>query len=87
MTANELTCQELVELVTDYLEGAMAEAERLRFEQHLDVCEGCRNHVDQMRTTIQLVGHLSEETIDPAARDELLGLFRNWKRAPRQELP
>lgn len=74
-----LTCQELVELVTDYLEGALAAAERARFEQHLSTCEGCHHYLVQMRHTIQLVGKLSEEHLTPDARDELLSAFRTWK--------
>jgi anti-sigma factor RsiW len=77
----ELTCQELVELVTDYLEGALSAPERTRFEQHLAKCTGCRNYLAQMRITITSVGQLSEETIPQQARDDLLGVFRNWKKA------
>jgi predicted anti-sigma-YlaC factor YlaD len=79
MTANELTCQELVELVTDYLEMALPEAEMARFEAHLAGCRGCRHYLDQMRTTIRLVGRLREDDLSPMARDELLAVFRSWK--------
>jgi predicted anti-sigma-YlaC factor YlaD len=81
MTLEEMTCQELVELITDYLEGMLPEAQRLRFEEHLAVCTGCRNYLDQMIRTIDAVGQLTEDDLAPAARDELLELFRNWKRA------
>jgi len=77
----ELTCQELVELVTDYLEGALSAQERARFEEHLSKCTGCRNYLAQMRLTISSLGRLSEESIAPQARDDLLGAFRNWKKA------
>ena len=77
----ELTCQELVELVTDYLEGALSAAQRARFEEHLTKCTGCRNYLAQMRETIKLAGKLSEEALAPQARDDLLGVFRNWKQA------
>jgi predicted anti-sigma-YlaC factor YlaD len=77
----ELTCQELVELVTDYLEGALSAAQRARFEEHLSMCTGCRNYLAQMRQTIRLAGKLSEESIAPQAREDLLGVFRNWKKA------
>ena len=77
----ELTCQELVELVTDYLEGALSAQERARFEGHLAMCTGCRNYLAQMRLTISSLGRLSEESIAPQARDDLLGAFRNWKKA------
>lgn len=79
--ATELTCQELVELVTDYLEGALPAAERARFEEHLAKCTGCRNYLAQMRMTISSLGRLSEEAIPTQARDDLLGVFRNWKKA------
>jgi predicted anti-sigma-YlaC factor YlaD len=76
----ELTCQELVEIVSDYLEGALAEEDRERFDAHLQKCEGCRRYLDQMRTTIRVVGTLTEDVLDPNARDELLLVFREWKR-------
>ena len=79
MASEELTCQELVELITDYLEGILPDAERVRFEEHLAVCAGCRNYLDQMTRTIEAVGHLNKDDLAPAARDELLELFRNWK--------
>lgn len=76
----ELTCEELVELVSDYLEGGMSPEERLRFEDHLEICEGCRNYLDQMRKTIAAVGRLGEEHISPDAERTLLKAFRSWKR-------
>ena len=77
----ELTCQELVELVTEYLEGSLSAPARARFEEHLAMCAGCRNYLAQMRRTISALGRLSEESISPQARDDLLGVFRNWKKA------
>jgi len=77
---DDLACQELVEIITDYLEGTLSDAERERFEAHLEICEGCRRYVDQMRTTIRVVGTLTEDDLDPAARDQLLQLFREWNR-------
>jgi predicted anti-sigma-YlaC factor YlaD len=79
-TFEELTCRELVELVTDYLEGGLPLEERMRFEEHLLVCEGCSAYLDQMRHTIALAGALREETIDPDMRERLLEAFRAWKR-------
>jgi anti-sigma factor RsiW len=76
----ELTCKELVELVTDYLEGALPESERARFDAHLGECPYCRTYLEQMRQTVALVGRLTEETIPPDARDDLLQRFRKWKR-------
>jgi anti-sigma factor RsiW len=77
---DDLACQELVEIITDYLEGALAAAERERFDAHLEVCEGCRRYLDQMRTTIRVAGTLTEEDLEPAAKDQLLRLFREWNR-------
>ena len=81
MDPNEdLPCQELVELVTDYLEGRLAPIEQRRFEAHLALCRGCRTYLEQMRQTILALGKLSEESIDPAAKERLLGAFRAWRR-------
>jgi predicted anti-sigma-YlaC factor YlaD len=75
-TANEITCAELVEIVTDYLEGTMQEADRCHFEAHLDECAYCRNYLEQMRQTIAALGELREESIPPDAREALLETFR-----------
>jgi anti-sigma factor RsiW len=79
MANDGLACKDLVELVTDYLEGALPPPDRERFEAHIAGCEGCLNYVEQMRHTIRAVGKLTEESIEPQARDELLKAFRNWK--------
>ena len=78
-TSEELTCRELVELVTDYLEGSLAAEDRMRFEEHLLICEGCSAYLDQMRKTIEVVGSLQEDFIPPEMRDDLLAAFRAWK--------
>src|SRR3954453_10545932 len=77
--AQDLTCQELVELVTDYLEGTLAPAERARFDAHIASCTNCRRYLDQMRRTIAPLPRLTEETIQPEARETLLQAFRKWK--------
>ena len=74
----ELTCREMVELVSDYLEGALADHDRARFEQHLVLCEGCTAYLDQMRRTVALVGRLRDRVLDPPSRDRLLETFRTW---------
>jgi anti-sigma factor RsiW len=80
MTAtDELTCEELVELITDYLEGALGSDDRARFEEHLEGCVGCMNYLIQMERTIQIVGRLSTDSIRPPTRDRLLAAFRDWK--------
>ena len=78
----EMACQELVEVVTDYLEGALSERERLRFERHLHDCDGCRKYLEQMRRTIQLTGRLTPASLSPTMRDRLPRAFRDWKRDP-----
>jgi anti-sigma factor RsiW len=79
MDTTELTCRDLVELVTDYLEGALPVTERLRFEAHLAECPYCQTYLTQMRQTIAMVGKLSETTIDPSVREDQLQCFRAWK--------
>ena len=80
MTEPEITCHELVELVTEYLEEAMATSERARLELHLARCRPCRHYLDQMRKTIDVVGEIPEESVTPEAREDLLEVFRAWKR-------
>ena len=77
----ELTCVELVELVTDYLEGALDNAERRRFERHIAGCDGCTGYLDEMRTTIALVGRLEVDGLSDGATSELLAAFRGWARS------
>ena len=76
-----ITCQELVEVITDYIEGTLPEEDRERFDAHLELCDGCRIYLDQMRHTIAAVGRLNEESLDPRAREELVQAFRGWKDA------
>jgi anti-sigma factor RsiW len=77
----QLSCQELVELVTDYLEGALPAGERARFEEHLAPCDGCTNYVEQMRRTVAALGRLPPESISREAEQALLAAFRGWKAA------
>jgi len=77
--AGALTCSELVELITEYLEGALRPVDRARFDTHLDVCLGCRIYLDQMRLTIQSMGRLGEESLPAKGREALLHAFRAWK--------
>lgn len=80
--SEDLTCRELVEIVTEYLEGTLPGGERERFDAHLLDCLGCTTYLDQMRETIRLTGRLGEDDLAPTARDELLAAFRDWKRRP-----
>jgi anti-sigma factor RsiW len=76
-----LSCKELVELVTDYLEEALDETTRARFEEHIAGCDGCTAYVEQMRETIRLVGHLEETQLSAPARTTLMAAFQDWKTA------
>lgn len=80
MAFGGLTCREVVELVTEYLEGTLAPPERARFEAHLAVCPDCPIYLEQMRQTIRALEMLPEEPVAPEARQELLRVFRDWKR-------
>jgi anti-sigma factor RsiW len=82
--SNELTCRELVDLVTDYFEGALTIAERRRLEQHLATCLGCETYLEQMRQTIRATGRLREESLEPETRERaaeaISGLGSGWLR-------
>lgn len=77
--AGEMSCEELVELVTDYLEGSLSLAERRRFHFHLDRCPGCREYLDQMRTSVAMLGGLRGRALDRGLEAALLEAFRDWK--------
>jgi anti-sigma factor RsiW len=79
LTTPAMTCRELVQVITDYLEGNLSRRDRRRFEWHIRGCDGCTTYVEQMRETIRLTGVLGEDDLPPAARDELLAVFRDWK--------
>ncbi len=79
-TPSEMGCQELVELVTEYLERKMSPADAARFEAHLAICRGCRAYLKQMQRTISVLGRLREEWIPEDAIQKLLQTFRDWKR-------
>jgi anti-sigma factor RsiW len=76
----EMTCQELVELVTEYLEGALPDSDRRRFDVHLSACPHCVAYIEQMRTTVRLTGRLGEEHLQDEAIEEVLAAFQDWKR-------
>jgi predicted anti-sigma-YlaC factor YlaD len=75
-----LNCKQLVELVTDYLEGKLPEPVRARVDEHLAGCTGCTTYFEQMRQTIRLTGQLREENIDPNQFNDLLNIFRDWNK-------
>ncbi len=76
-----LSCQELVELVTDYLEGALSPADRARFDAHIAGCDGCTTYLRQMREMLEVLGELPADSISPQAEADLLATFRDWKSA------
>jgi anti-sigma factor RsiW len=80
----EMSCQELVELVTDYLDGALPEADVARLEHHLAACDGCSAYLEQMRETIAALGHLPPESISPDARAKLMDAFAAWRAESRR---
>jgi anti-sigma factor RsiW len=77
---SELKCEEFVELVTDFLDGALDSDTERRFVDHLAGCDGCDRYLDQMRETTRTLGSLPPETLSDEARDSLLSAFRDWKR-------
>lgn len=78
--SDALSCNEIVELVTEYLEGTLSANDRARFEEHLQSCEPCRIYLEQMRQTIRALGRLPAESISEHAKQVLLQAFRNWKK-------
>jgi anti-sigma factor RsiW len=76
-----LTCQQLVELVTDYLEDTLPAEARACFELHLCACPGCQDYLDQIRRAIAASGHLAEDALAPHVREALLRVFRTWHRS------
>ncbi len=86
-TTDELTCQELVELVTDYLEGTLPKHDRERFEAHLLDCDECPIYLEQIRVTIRTVGALTEQRMSQTAKDDLLRRFQTWKQDRAEPSP
>jgi len=76
-----VSCQEVVELVNDYLDRALAADEASLFEQHVNFCDGCDWYLDQVRTAVATVGRVAEEEVPAETRDKLLNAFREWKRS------
>ncbi len=75
----EIVCRQAVELVTDYLEGALSRADRRRFEAHLAGCPHCTEYLAQMRATIELTGGLAADDLTPQMQDEFIALYREWR--------
>jgi anti-sigma factor RsiW len=80
-----LTCQQVVDLVTDYLEGALTARQRRRFEAHLAGCVHCPEYLAQMRATIDLAGSITPDDLTPQMQAEFIGLFRQWQADPADD--
>jgi anti-sigma factor RsiW len=77
--SRDLTCIEIVELITEYLEGGLSTADRERFEEHIGFCDWCLTYLEQMRQTIATAGELREEDLPAELQEKLLHAFRNWR--------
>jgi anti-sigma factor RsiW len=74
-----MTCREVVELMTDYLEGALSPADRARFEEHVSGCAGCTAYLEQLRVSLRVLGALAVVPVPEAHRQELVSAFRHWR--------
>jgi anti-sigma factor RsiW len=74
-----MKCRQMVELMTDYLEGTLSAADRARFDDHIAGCDGCRGYLAQMRRTRAVLGRLTEDAIPEHIQRDLLAAFRDWK--------
>ncbi len=85
ITSDELSCQEVVALVTDYLEAALVPGTRAQFEAHVADCPDCETYLRQIQQTIALLRKLAEEPLFPETREHLLRLFQTWKNTPHPD--
>ena len=76
---SEMACNEVVEVITAYLEGTLPAADRRRFDAHLAECPHCTEYVAQMRDTIGRLGKLDDATLSPETRQEIIAAFRDWR--------
>ena len=79
MTTGSMDCNELVELVTAYLDGSLNLEDRARYDLHLLECDGCENYLQQFRSTVATVGKIPFEELDPALRSRLVKAFKDWR--------
>jgi anti-sigma factor RsiW len=75
----DIACRQAVELVTDYLEGALSRRDRRRFEAHLRGCGNCAAYLEQIRTTIAVTGTIGADDLTPEAQADLVELYRRWR--------
>ncbi|MFL6079899.1 MAG: anti-sigma factor family protein [Ornithinibacter sp.] len=80
LSPRDVACQELVELLTDYLEGALTPGEVAAVDRHLALCEGCRTYLDQLRLTVDALGSVTVQSLSDDAVDALLTAFRGLRR-------
>ncbi len=78
--AHDITCRQAVDLMTDYLDGTLGPDDRALVEAHLAECENCAEHLRQIRITVAVTGRIREEDLDPAVREDLMDLYRRWRR-------
>lgn len=76
---HDITCQQAVGLVTEYLDGALHGDDRRKFEAHLAECDSCSEHFKQIQVTVAVTGHVAEDDLDPLARQDLMELYRRWR--------
>jgi len=86
LVTGPMDCNELVQLVTAYLEGSLDPDMRARFDLHLLECDGCDNYLQQFRVTIESPGQAEDDELDPAYRDKLLNTFRDWRQSPKTQM-
>jgi predicted anti-sigma-YlaC factor YlaD len=79
MSETAYTCRQIVEVVTEYLDGGLVTAERVAFERHVAICPPCRGYLSQIRNVTRVAGGLSENDLAPSARQDLLEAFADWK--------
>lgn len=74
-----MPCRELIEVITEYLEGGLTPEDRTRFEEHLEACSACRMYLDQFETVIRTLGQIEEEQLDPELREGLVAAFAEFR--------
>jgi anti-sigma factor RsiW len=79
MSEQALTCHEVIELLSNYIDDALSPADRRRVDEHLALCDGCATYLEQMRDTIRLSGMVTEEQVPEDEKAALLAAFRDWR--------
>jgi anti-sigma factor RsiW len=80
MSEQALTCHEVIELLSNYIDGALSPDERRRVDEHLALCDGCATYLEQMRETIRITGMVTEQQVSEPDKNALLDAFRDWRR-------